>query len=314
MALSVDLRGRNSNADRTFGGLVRAAGALVLVILALILITMTSRGWPAIRTMGARFFTSSRWSVPDGFFGAGSLIFGTVVSSVIALVIAVPVSLGVAMFVTQVAPRWMRRPVTYTLDLLAVVPSVVFGFWGIAVLAPKIVGFYGRVHDLFKGVPLLRSVFGQPNGRSFFTAGIILAIMITPIITSLSRDVMLTTPAGEREGALALGCTTWEMIRGAVIPHSKGGLVGAVMLGLGRAMGETIAVTLVIGSSTQVTSNLFASGNSMPAIIASEWGESSGNHKSALVALAVTLFLITVLVNIAATVFVSRSLARTRGA
>jgi len=195
------------------------------------------------------------------------------------------------MFVTQIAPRKWRMPIIYVLDLLAVVPSVVFGLWGVMVLSQH---------------------FGL--GRSFLTAGIILAVMITPIITSLAREVIETTPQNEKEAALALGATKWEMIKGAVWPHSKGGLVGAVMLGLGRAMGETIAVALVIGSSLgQITLHALQPGNSMPAVIANEWGEADELHKSALIALAVVLFLITIVVNLAANAIVQRSIKRSRG-
>ncbi len=208
----------------------------------------------------------------------------------IAIAIAVPISFGVALFVTQVAPRWLKQPLVYTLDLLAVVPSVVFGLWGLLVMAPAL------------GLQ-----------ASFATAGIILAIMITPIITSLSREVIETTPTTDKEAALALGATRWEMISATVWPHSKGGLVGAVMLGLGRAMGETIAATLVIGNTVHVTANPFAPGYSMPTVIANEFGEAEPLHKSALIALAVTLFVITIAVNLAATWIVQRSMRRSRG-
>ena len=207
----------------------------------------------------------------------------------IALAIAVPISLGVALFITQIAPVWLKKPMVYLIDLLAVVPSVVFGLWGVLVLSEHF--------DL---------------GRSFLTAGIILAVMIIPIITSLSREVIETTPPSDKEAALALGSTRWEMIGAAVLPHSAGGLVGAVMLGLGRAMGETIAAALVIGSALgQITVNPFAAGNSMPAVIANEWGEADQLHKSALIALAVTLFVITIAVNLIATGIVQRSMKRT---
>jgi len=203
----------------------------------------------------------------------------------------VPISLGVALFMTQVAPPWLKKPMVYLMDLLAVVPSVVFGLWGVLVLSQH-----------------------AGLGRSFLTAGIILAIMIVPIITSLSREVIETTPAAEKEAALALGATRWEMIGASVLPHSKGGLVGAVMLGLGRAMGETIAAALVIGSALgQLTVNPFAPGNSMPAVIANEWGEADQAHKAALIALAVALFVITIVVNLIATTIVQRSMKRSRG-
>jgi phosphate transport system permease protein len=311
---SLDLRASKSGGETGFRGLALAAGALVLVILGAIAVVTISKAWPTFRLMGLDFFTTKRWNATDRIYGATAFIFGTIVSSIIALILAVPVSIGIALFTTQIVPAKFRKPVIYAVDLLAVVPSVVFGLWGINVLAPKMDGFYKLLNRTFDGVPLLNKLFGpSAGGKSFFTAGIILALMITPIISSLSREIVDTCPPGEREGALALGDTQWEMIRGVVIPHSKGGLVGAIMLGLGRAMGETIAATLVIGSSPQITANLFGAGNSMPAFIASQWGEADTSTKSALIALAVTLFLITLVVNIVATRTVARSQLRTAG-
>jgi phosphate transport system permease protein len=283
-----ELRGHPHYGDRAFRGLAVGAAAVVLLVLGMIAITMTRRAWPAF---GATFFTSTRWSAADGIFGALPFIWGTLYTAAIAIAIAVPISLGVALFVTQVAPPWLKKPMVYLMDLLAVVPSVVFGLWGVLVLS----GHFGL-------------------GRSFLTAGIILAIMIIPIITSLSREVIETTPPSDKEAALALGATKWEMITASVLPHSNGGLVGAVMLGLGRAMGETIAAALVIGSAIgQITVNPLAPGNSMPAVIANEWGEADSQHKSALIALAVTLFIITIAVNLIATTIVQRSMKRSRG-
>ena len=288
----LDLRGHKAYADRAFRWSAAGAAGLVLLILGLIAITITGRSTPVFRQMGLGFFTGTRWSPADAFFGALPFVWGTAFTAVIALVIAVPISLGMALFMTQVAPPRIKRPLVYLMDLLAGVPSVVFGLWGVLVLSQH---------------------FGL--GRSFLTAGIILAIMIIPIITSLSREVIETTPPGDKEGALALGCTRWEMIGAAVIPHSAGGLVGAVMLGLGRAMGETIAAALVIGSALgQITLRPLASGNSMPAVIANEWGEADTLHKSALIALAVTLFVITIVVNLLATGIVQRSMRRGQGA
>jgi len=286
-----DLRGNRAYADRAFRVTATGAAALVLLILGLIAITMTKRALPVARQMGSSFFSETRWSAPDGIFGALPFIFGTLFTAAIAVLIAVPISLGVALFITQVAPPWFKKPMVYLIDLLAVVPSVVFGLWGVLVLSQHF-----------------------ELGRSFLTAGIILAIMIIPIITSLSREVIETTPPSDKEAALALGSTRWEMIGAAVIPHSAGGLVGAVMLGLGRAMGETIAAALVIGSALgQITLNPFAAGNSMPAVIANEWGEADDLHKSALIALAVTLFVITIIVNLVATGIVQRSMRRSQG-
>ena len=284
-----DLRGHKHYGDRAFSVLVVAAAGLVLVILGMIAVIMTRQAWPAF---GGAFVTSRRWSAAEHIFGALPFVWGTLYTAAIAIVLAVPVSLGVALFITQVAPPWLKKPMVYLIDLLAVVPSVVFGLWGVLVLSQH-----------------------AGLGRSFLTAGIILAIMITPIITSLSREVIETTPASEKEAALALGATRWEMISAAVLPHSKGGLVGAVMLGLGRAMGETIAAALVIGSALgQITLSPLAPGNSMPAVIANEWGEADQPHKAALIGLAVTLFVITIAVNLIATAIVQRSLKRSRGA
>ncbi len=313
--VKTSLRARGGWADRIFSWVALAAAALVLVVLSLIAITMTKRSWAALDLMGPDFFTSSRWAPPDKFFGAAAFIFGTLLSATIAVLIAVPVSIGIALFVTQVAPRWLRRPIVYVTDLLAVVPSVVFGLWGVLVFSGAIKGFYGWLHDTFGGIPLVGEVFGPPSasGRAFLTAGIILAIMIIPIVTSLAREVIDTVPTADREGALALGATRWEMIRGAVLPYSTGGLVGAVMLGLGRAMGETIAVALVIGSNAQITANVLASGDSLPAVIANQWGEADEIQKSALIGLAVTLFVITLAVNLVANSIVQRNLRRNQG-
>lgn len=288
-SLSYDLRRRGDAADRAFRGLAAAAGALVLLVLGLITVVMTGRAQPVLEAMGLSFFTETRWSAPDGIFGALPFVWGTVYTAAIAVIIAVPISLSVALFITEVAPPRWRRPLVYVIDLLAVIPSVVFGLWGILVIAPHI-------------------------GRSLLTAGVILAIMITPIITSLAREVIETTPPSEKEAALALGATRWEMIAGSIWPHAKTGLVGAVMLGLGRAMGETIAAALVIGSALgQITMNPLAAGNSMPAVIANEWGEADDLHKSALIALALLLFVITIVVNLIATSIVRRSAFRSRG-
>ncbi len=312
----LDLRGTPNHADRAFRGLAIGAAAIVLLVLALIVLQMSGRMGPVLDRMGLSYFTSTRWSPAEGLFGALPFLWGTLYTAVIALVLAVPVSVLVALFVTQVASPRLRRPTIYVLDLLAVVPSVVYGLWGVLVLAQPLQRAYVHIHDAVDGIPGLQTIFGaSPQGRSFMTAGIILAIMITPIVTSLAREVFDTTPASEKEAAYALGATRWEMIRASVLPHSKGGLVGAVMLGLGRAMGETIAAALVIGSSIgQITLDAFAPGNSMPAVIANEWGEAGELHKSAMIALALLLFAITIVVNLVAGAIVERSMRRGRGA
>jgi len=309
-------RGGAARADRFFKAVCVGAGLLVLAILALILLSTAREAWPAFREEGLGFVTSTEWVANEGQFGALSLIYGTAVVSVIALLLAVPVSIGIALFVTELAPPRLRTVVVTVMDLLAATPSVVFGLWGIIVVAPKLVPVYEWFHDTLGGVPVVGKLFGTPvsNGYSYMTAGLIVAIMIIPIITSITREVFGTVPLLDKQAALALGATRWEMIKGAVFPHSFGGMVGAAMLGLGRAMGETIAIALVIGAAIQVTPNIYASGEAMPSIIVRQWGESSGVHTSALVGLGVVLFAITVIVNYTARFVVRRAEARMRGA
>lgn len=305
-------RGGAARADRFFKALCVGAGLLVLAILALILVSTVREAWPAFRDEGAGFLTSKEWVPNEGQFGALALIYGTAVVSVLALIIAVPVSIAIALFLTELAPPRLRVVVVTVIDLLAATPSVVFGLWGIIVVAPKLVPVYEWLHDTLGFIP----IFGVPvsNGYNFTTAGLIVAIMIIPIITSITREVFGTVPLLDKQAALALGATRWEMIKGAVFPHSFGGMVGAAMLGLGRAMGETIAIALVIGAAIQVTPNIYASGEAMPSIIVRQWGESSGIHTSALVGLGVVLFAITVLVNYVARFVVRRAELRMRGA
>jgi len=311
-----DLRPRPQILDRLFRGSTLLAGALILVILVLIAYTVTNKSVPVFRAEGLDFFTERRWAPTKEIYGALSFIYGTAVTALLAVVISVPVSLGIALFTTQVAPPRMKKWLVSLTDLVAVVPSVVFGLWGIIFLAPKLVGAYKHVSGWFHGWPILGDVFGQTGaGRTFMTAGLILSVMITPIITSISREVIETCPQTDRDGALALGATRWEMITGAVLPHSMSGIVGAVMLGLGRAMGETIAVALVIGSSPTITANLFSSGDSLPSVIAFQWGEATTEIKrSALIAMGLTLFLITIVVNLVATAVVNRATKRVQGA
>ena len=301
--------------DRLFQILALAAGLLVLAILILIAITTSQQSASWFSSQGLSGIFSATWNPSANKFGPMGFVYGTAISSLIAIIIAVPLSLGIALLLTEVVPRRWSRPIVYLVDLLAVVPSVVWGLWGILVLAPWLQKIYTSIGSGVKGVPVIGSLFGPPvSGASFFTAGLILAFMITPIITSLSREVIATVPAIDREGAYALGATRWEMIRGAVWPHSQSGIVGSILLGLGRAMGETIAAALVIGSSVQVTSHLFAPGDSMPAVIANEFGEASGTFRAGLIGLGVLLFLLTIIINVVARGVVARSTRRSRGA
>jgi len=296
--------GRAGLSDRAFRLLSLAAGLLVLVILGFIAVSMTQKAWPAF---SVNFFTSTRWAPSAGVYGSLPFVYGTVVTAIVALVLSVPLSVGIALFLSDVAPRRLRRPVSSLVDLLAAVPSVVYGLWGVIVLAPWLAGFYGRVGDLTAPIPVLSKLFSGPStGRGLFTAGIILALMVTPIITSITREVFDTVPAMAKEAAYALGSTRWEMIRAAVFPHSRAGMIGAIMLGIGRAMGETIAAALVIGSSPQIAANLFGSGDSMAAVIANQFNEAGGVHRAALIGLGVELFALTIVVNVAARLIIAR--------
>ncbi|MGZ4691595.1 MAG: phosphate ABC transporter permease subunit PstC [Acidimicrobiia bacterium] len=282
-------------ADRVFRGVVFAAGAMVLVILVLIGYTLVHESLPVLRSSGLDYFFSNAWDPSKSQFGTLAFTFGTVVSSMVALVIAVPVSVGIALFTTEVAPRWCRKPIVYLMDLLAAVPSVVYGLWGVLVLAPALTGFYQNWHDVFSGVPVLGSLFdGAPiSGRSYMTAGLILAIMITPIVSSIARETFATVPQSAKDAAHALGATRWEMIRASVFPHSRSGLVAGILIGLGRALGETIAVALVIGASPHISGKLFSSGYSLAGVIANDFGEATGDWRSALIGMGVVVFVLT---------------------
>lgn len=310
-----NITGRGSLGDGLFKGAVTSAAALVLVTLGLIVVASIYQAWPALSHAGINFITDDRWVPHEMIFGTLPFIFGTAVTSLLALLFAVPIAIGIALFITEYSPRWLKTPAITVIDLLAAIPSVVFGLVGILVVAPAAFSMYDSIHGLVGSIPVLGTLFGEPttSGRTIFTAGLILAVMIIPIITSISREVFSTVPDSLKHASYALGSTRWEMIKGSVLPHSFGGLVGASMLGLGRAMGETIAVALVIGGAPQITANLFDSGNTMAAVIVQQWGESSGVHTAGLVGIGVVLFGITVTINLLARVVVRRTEARMKG-
>ena len=289
--------------DQAFAGLTLGAGAAVLVILAFIVYATTKYAWPALRHEGFSFITSTTWIPDQGKFGALAFIYGTVVSSAIAIILALPISVGLALYITEVAPRRLRGPVIALIDLLAAVPSVVFGVVGLLFLRQPLQSVYV-------------SLAGKAaNGTSFMTAGIVLAFMIVPITTSVSREVFTTVPRADKDAALALGATRWEMFKASIFPYSYSGVAGATMLGLGRALGETILVALVIGGSPQVTANLFKPGDTMAGSIANTFfSESQGLNQRALILMGVLLFIITIVVNIVARTVVSRAERRIRGA
>jgi phosphate transport system permease protein len=313
MRTSLGGTGAAGRGDRGFRLLTLGAGLLVLVILAGIAWATTSAAWPAFRQEGPAFLFSTEWNPAAGRFGAGALIYGTLLVSGLALLIGVPISVGIALFTTELAGRRLRKVLGLAMDLLAAVPSVVYGIWGINALGARLDGFYGSVARTVGTWPGLSVLFGAPVGiRSFLTAGIVLGVMIIPIVTSISREVIFTVPSAQREAAVALGATRWEMIRGAVLPWSRGGITGAVMLGLGRAMGETIAVAILIGSSAQVSLRLLGPGDAMAGIIANQWGEASDVHRSALIGLGAVLFGITIVVNLTAQRIINRFDPRNR--
>jgi phosphate transport system permease protein len=254
-------------------------------------------GWPALRHFGVSFVTSTDWDPIAEKFGAGSAIYGTIVSSAIALIIATPLALGVALFVSEIAPTWLRQPVAFLVDLLASIPSVVYGLWGVFVLIPMLRQYV---------MPFLRDTLhlgatpffsGVAYGPSMLAAGLILAIMVLPFISAVSREVLLVVPRAQREAALALGATRWEMISGAVIPYAKSGIIGGVVLGLGRALGETMAVTMLIGNQDKISASLFAPANTMASLIASKFRDADGLELSSLLAVGFVLLAITLIVN-----------------
>jgi len=303
---------RRSHGDRVFRGILTVAAVIIPVLLALLIWQLWGQAEPAVSRFGLGFVTSSTWDPVAEQFGALPLIFGTVVSSLIALVIAVPLSLGVAIYLTEFAPAIVRQPVAFVIGLLAAIPSVVYGLWGIFVLIPFLRS------SVF---PLLRSTLGflplfqgTIYGPSMLAAGIILAIMVMPYIMSVAREVLLAVPNSQREAALALGATRWEAVTSAVLPYARSGIIGAVILGLGRALGETMAVTMLIGNRHEIASSLFAPGYTMAAAIANEFAEAVGNiHLSSLAYVALVLFAVTVVVNAGARLLIWR-VARGSGA
>jgi len=310
------LTSRRPLGDMSFQHLALFSGLLVLIILVLIAITTAQQSTTWFTTAGFKGIFSQNWDIATNNFGAMTFLYGTVICSVIAIIIAFPVSVGIALLLNEVVPARWARPIVYIIDLLAVVPSVIWGLWGIIVFVPWAQKIYTSIGSGVTGIPVLDSLFSGDaiSGASFFTAGIILAIMITPIITSLAREVIATVPEMDKQGAYALGATRWEMIRGAVWPHSQAGVTGAALVGLGRAMGETIAVALVIGNDPQITSHLFYGGETIPAAIVNEFGEATDEFRSALIGLGLFLFALTIVVNLVARGIVDRNARKMRGA
>ncbi len=305
--------GSGGRADRAFRRAALLAGATVLLILLLIAVTTTHRAWPAFSELGASYFFGLEWIPSEGLYGIVPLVYGTILVAVIAIVLSVPISIGIALFVTEVAHRRAKGTVVTVIDLLAAVPSVVFGLWGFYYLIPRFQSLFNAISDAVSSIPVLNAVFGPSTGSSFASAGIVVALMITPIITSVTREVFMTVPDNDKAGALALGATRWEMIRGVVFPHASGGVTGAVMLGLGRAMGETVAVALLIGARPEITANIFGVGETMPSQIFRNLSEADDLFRAALIGLGVCLFVLTILINVSARRMVVLVDRRTKG-
>ncbi|HZJ01213.1 MAG TPA: phosphate ABC transporter permease subunit PstC [Gemmatimonadaceae bacterium] len=288
----------SARGDRVFQILITAFAVSIPLLLLIIAISIGIAAWPALSQSGLSFLTGSKWDVAAGEFGAAPAIYGTIVSSALALVIATPLALGVSIFLSEIAPKWLRQPVGFLVDLLAAIPSVVYGLWGIFVLIPLL---RDPVAPLLKDTLHLGStpLFSGPNyGYSMLAAGIILAIMILPFISAVTREVLLAVPRSQREAALALGATRWEMIRDSVIPYARSGIIGGIILGLGRALGETMAVTMLIGNRAEISASLFAPGYTMASLIANEFTEATSDaHLSALMAVGAVLFVVTLIVN-----------------
>jgi phosphate transport system permease protein len=286
--------------DRLFGWLAKGAALLTLSLLVAILASLVVGAWPALQKFGLGFLLSTTWDPVKEDFGGLVMIYGTLATSIIALLIAVPVSFGIALFLTELSPSWLKRPLGTAIELLAAVPSIVYGMWGLLVFGPILATWVQKpLQALFGGVPVLGAlVSGPPVGIGILSAGIILAIMIIPFIASVMRDVFEVTPPMLKESAYGLGATTWEVVTSVVLPYTKAGVIGGIMLGLGRALGETMAVTFVIGNMNQLDSlSLFQAANSITSALANEFAEAGeGLHQASLIYLGLVLFFITFVV------------------
>ena len=297
-------RARAWSTKRNFGDTIYrwvlgAAAASVLFIIAGMILELTMGSRLSIAKFGFAFLTTSDWDPSRQIFGALPFILGTVYSSIWALVLAIPIGVFTAIFLSEISPNWLARPVSFMVELLAAIPSVVYGLWGLFVLQPWIVKY---VEGPIASGPLAKlPIFGDTaNGYDMLSASVILAIMVLPYITAVSRDILKAIPRTVREASFALGATRWETIKGVVLPYARAGIIGAVMLGLGRALGETMAVTMVIGNAPIFKTNLFSSGYTLASVIANELAEASGLYRSALIEIGLCLFVITLIVNAAA--------------
>jgi phosphate transport system permease protein len=295
--------------DFIFHRVTQGFSLLVLIALLGIIISLFINAWPTFQKFGLQFIWRVEWDVINQEFGAAIAIVGTVASAAIAMVLAVPLAFGVAVFLTETCPAWLRRPLGTSIELLAAVPSIIYGMFGLFVFAPLFADFIQvPVKAVLGGMPLIGFLFGgATNGMGILAAGIVLAFMVLPFVAAVMRDVFEITPAILRESAYGLGCTTWEVVRRVVLPYTQKGVIGGVMLGLGRALGETMAVTFVIGNANRMPASLFSPGTSIASVLANEFGEAEGLHFSTLFALGFLLFVITFVVLAAAKAMINRA-------
>jgi phosphate transport system permease protein len=302
--------------EATFRSLTFGASVIVLAVFAGILIALAAGAWPAISRFAFGFLTSTAWNPVTEHFGALPAIYGTLITSALAMLVAVPVGIGIAIFLTELCPRAFRRPVGIATELLAGVPSIIYGIWGAFVFAPFFQQYLQpRIIDAFSGVPLLSDLFaGPPYGIGIFTASLIVSIMILPFISSVTRDVFETVPSMLKEAAYGLGCTTWEVTWNVVLPYARSGIVGGAMLALGRALGETMAVTFVIGNAHKIPGSLFAPGTTISAAIANEFTEAESEiYRASMIETGLILFFITFVVLAAAQLMIRRLEAQSGG-
>ncbi|REE81574.1 phosphate ABC transporter membrane protein 1 (PhoT family) [Paenibacillus taihuensis] len=282
--------------DHGFKWLTFSFGCIILIMFVWIILELTNESKQSISKFGLGFIFSQDWNPVKGEFGALPFIYGTIVSSLIAIIIAAPISIGIALFLNEMAPKWLKQPVAFMIELLAAIPSILYGLWGLFVMVPFIRDWLQKpISKYLGGFPLFS---GAPIGLGMLTAGILLAIMIIPIITALARDVIRVVPTLQKEGYLALGATKWEVIWKIILPFARPGILGACILGLGRALGETMAVTMVIGNRAEIKASLFAPGHSMAAVIANEFTEATDDiYLSSLIEIGLLLFLVTFVLN-----------------
>jgi phosphate transport system permease protein len=295
--------------DRAFSLASKGAALFVLLLLAGIMLSMVIGGWPAFQKFGLDFLTGSQWDTQEDVYGAWPAIAGTLSTALIAMVIGVPLSLGIAVFLTQLAPPWFKRPVSTAIELLAAVPSIIYGMWGLFVFVPLFAAYVQTpVSRIMEGMPIVGTIFYSraPSGLGILTAGIILAFMIIPFVASITRDMLDQIPAMLRESAFGIGCTTWEVVRHVLVPQAGVSIIGAIMLGLGRALGETMAVTFVVGNANRLSGSIMDPGSTIASRIANEFNEALGLQMNALIALGCILFLVTFVVLVIARILVSR--------